>query len=166
MKKTILILQLTFVVSFSFCQSSIDAIVSKKSSICIFDSIYQGRSIVKEIYNDSTEDYFLCIIDRIVDDYAFIRGQYAFDSSDEITYGWILVDVLETYPSDFDTLCFYEEPNYNANCININFPVWVPLKIKKIYKDWVFVLYRDDYRDCKGWVNIKMLCANPYTVCN
>lgn len=166
MKKTISILLVSIVSSFSFCQTAIDAVVSKKSSICIFDSIYNGRTIVKEIYNDSTEDYFLCTIDRIVDDYAFIRGQYAFDSSEEIIYGWIPVDALETYPSDFDTLCFYEVPDYNASRINIDSPDWIPVKIRKIYKDWVFVLYCDDSRDCKGWVNIKMLCANPYTVCN
>lgn len=108
----------------------------------------------------------MCIIDRIVDDYAFIRGQYTFDSSKEIIYGWILVDALETYPGDFDTLSFYEVPDFNASHIIIDSPAWNPLKIRDVNKDWAFVLYHDDYRDCKGWVNIKMLCANPYTVCN
>ena len=166
MKKTISILLVSIVSSFVFCQTAIDAIVSKKSSIYIFDSINNGRTIVKEIYNDSTEDYFLCIIGRIVDDYAFIQGHYAFDSSEEKIYGWILVDALETYPGDFDTICFYEVPDYNASRITIDSPAWSPMKIRKLYKDWVFVLYHDDYRNCKGWVNIEMLCANPYTVCN
>ena len=165
MKKTISILLVSLVCSLAFCQTAIDAIVSKKSSICIFDSIYNGRTIVKEIYNDSTEDYLLCTIYRIVDEYALIRGYYASDSPDEIITGWIQV-ALETYPGEFDTLCFYEVPDYNARRITIDFPIWAPLKIKDVYKDWAFVFYHDDYRDCKGWVNIKMLCTNPYTVCN
>lgn len=166
MKKIISILFVSFVCSYVFSQTTIDAIVSKKNSICVFDSLYDGRTIVKYIYSDSIEDYFLCIIEQITDDYAFMCGRYTFDSSEEIICGWIQVDVIETYPGVFDTLCFYEVPDYNASRNIIDSPAWVPLKIKDIYKDWVFVLYRDKYRECEGWVNKKMLCANPYTVCN
>ena len=58
MKKTISILLVSIVSSFVFCQTAIDEKKKKKSSIYIFDSINNGRTIVKEIYNDSTEDYF------------------------------------------------------------------------------------------------------------
>ena len=165
MKKTFFILILSLNCCFAFCQTTIEAIVSKKYSISIIDSLYNGRKVLEEIYDNSTEDFFVCVIERIVDDYALIRGQYTFDSSETI-HGWILLEALVTYPSSFDTLCFYERPDYKANRITIDSPTWIPLKIKDINNDWVFVLYSENNLKCQGWVNKKMLCANPYTICN
>lgn len=146
------------------CCNSHFVLKNKQENVYMYTD-NKGMYLIDTIINDTIlEDYFTGRIYYIENEYAYIEGNYVFDSIKH--KGWVLTENLGIYTLLSSKVPLYKDPNLSSSVSYIVNPEWYPLKIIKCKREWLYVIYEDKIQKVAGWLFIDYQCPNSYSPCN